>query len=70
MPCPGANAAAMMQLTDSVPEEWGVACTLQPSAYDALMLLVSKFQGGFDKTINREWLRRLKEEVMTREETL
>jgi transposase InsO family protein len=70
LPSTRANAAAMMLITDSVPEEWAVACTLQPSAFDALTALLRKFQGGYEKSINREWARQLEKEVMTREETL
>ena len=58
-PMPGtkANAAALSLLTSSTPEDWGSAIVSQPSAYDALIWITTKFQGGYNREINKEWLR-------------
>ena len=36
MPCTRANAAAMILITSSVPEDWGTTVALQPTAFHAL----------------------------------
>ena len=69
LPRTKANSAALGLLLSSIPK----ALTYQVArmnAYDALMWITSKYQGGTNKAINNEWFRRLSEECMTREETL
>jgi hypothetical protein len=63
-PLPGtkANAAAMSILISSTPDDFHTEITAFPSAYEALLWICRKYQGGFDMSINEEWLRRLKEE--------
>jgi hypothetical protein len=68
MPFTRADAAATILLSDSTPKEFIASITRAPSAYDAFNWIVRKFQGGYDRSINKEWLRRLTEEGMTREE--
>ena len=70
LPCTRANAAAIMLLTSSTPVEWGPIITTKPSAYAALVWISDKFQGGKDKTINKQWERQLKTEGMRRDENL
>lgn len=70
MPRTKANAAALALLISSTPGEFHSEITACPSACDALRWLCNKFQGGRNRAINDEWLRRLTQEGMTREETL
>ena len=69
LPKTRANAAALMLILSSTPKQWGGAIALQPSAFEALAWITKKFQGGFERGINKVWLRRLEGEGMTREET-
>jgi len=71
-PMPGtkANAAAISLLTSGTPGEFHAEITACSSACEALTWVCSKFQGGYNRSINNEWLRRFTQEGMTREETL
>ncbi len=71
-PMPGtrANAAAVSLLTSGTPAEFHAEITACSSAWEALAMVCSKFQGGQNRAINSEWLRRFTQEGMTREETL
>ena len=71
-PLPGtrANAAALSLLTESTPADWGPDLVTFPSAYEALVWITQKFQGGHNREVNREWLRQLQTVKMDREQTL
>ena len=47
-PMPGtrADAAGLMLISTSTPEDWGPALVSMPSAFDALQWVLAKFQGG------------------------
>lgn len=69
IPSTKANSAALHLILSSIPKELTYQVA-RMTAYDALIWISSKYQGGTDKSINNEWFRRLSEEGMTREETL
>ena len=71
-PLPGtrANAGALSLLTESTPADWGPDLVTFPSAYEALVWITQKFQGGHNREVNREWLRQLQTVKMDREQTL
>lgn len=64
-----ANSAALHLLLSSILKEFAYHVA-RMSAYDALMWINGKFQGGRERSTNSEWFRRLAEEAMTREDTL
>lgn len=70
MPNTRGNAAALQLITGSIPEDWTLEGTAKFVAYDALLWVVNRFQGGHDKTVNKEWFRQLTNDKMTHEENL
>lgn len=70
LPRTRANSAAIHLLISSTPSEFSWYLASCGSAYAALQWIISKYEGGHDRSINSEWFRRLAEEGMTREETL
>lgn len=68
MPYTRAGAAATILLSDSTPKEFIASITRAPSSFDAFNWIVRKCQGGYDRSINTEWLRRLGEQGMTKDE--
>lgn len=70
MPFTPADVAATIPLTSSTPKEFATSITRSPFACDAFHWVLRKFQGGYDRSINTDWLRRLREEGMTREQNL
>jgi hypothetical protein len=69
MPYTKANSAALHLLLSSIPKEFGYHVA-RMTAFEALLWITGKFQGGKDRAINSEWFRRLAEKGMTREDTL
>lgn len=67
MPRTRANSAAIHLLISSTPSEFSWYLASCGTAYAALQWIISKYEGGHDRSINNEWFRRLAEEGMTRE---
>jgi hypothetical protein len=65
LPATKANSAALHLILSSIPKELTYQVA-RMTAYDALIWISSKYQGGTDKSINNEWFRRLTEEGKTR----
>eukprot|EP00884_Botryococcus_braunii_P004069 jgi/Botrbrau1/13663/Bobra.0292s0012.1 len=53
------NAAAMLLLYESVPEEWLGEVSSKPSAYDAYLFICKKFVGGYNTQANADWLKEM-----------
>jgi hypothetical protein len=53
------NAAAMLLLYESVPEEWLGELSSKPSAYDANVFICKKFVGGYNTQANADWLKEM-----------
>eukprot|EP00884_Botryococcus_braunii_P015982 jgi/Botrbrau1/3067/Bobra.0070s0060.1 len=53
------NAAAMLLLYESVPEEWLGELSSKPSAYDAYLFICKKFVGGYNTQANADWLKEM-----------
>lgn len=70
MPGTRSNLAAIHLLTSSTPSKFHWEITSCPSAFDALIWISNKFQGGHNRAINGEWFRRFTQEGMMTEETL
>jgi hypothetical protein len=64
-----ANAAALLLITTSVPEDWEPEGSAKHVAFDTLTWVCNRFQGGHDRSINKGWLNQLHNDKMTREET-
>eukprot|EP00884_Botryococcus_braunii_P022654 jgi/Botrbrau1/9072/Bobra.178_2s0004.1 len=63
------NAAAMLLMYESVPEEWLGELSSKPSAYDAYVFICKKFVGGYNTQANAEWLKEMAK-AMKRGETI
>ena len=53
------NAAAMLLMYESVPEEWLGELSSKPSAYDAYVFICKKFVGGHNPQANADWLKEM-----------
>eukprot|EP00884_Botryococcus_braunii_P008948 jgi/Botrbrau1/18054/Bobra.0062s0042.1 len=53
------NAAALLLLYESVPEDWLGALSSKPSAYDAYVHICRKFVGGYNPQANADWLKEM-----------
>lgn len=69
MPRTKANSAALHLLISSTPKEFAYHLASK-CAYDALLWITSKIQGGHDRSFNSEWFQSLIEGEMTWDETL
>eukprot|EP00884_Botryococcus_braunii_P001654 jgi/Botrbrau1/1148/Bobra.0162s0039.1 len=53
------NAAALLLLYESVPEDWLGEVSSKPSAYDAYIYICKKFTGGHNVQANADWLKEM-----------
>jgi hypothetical protein len=59
MPGTTHNAAALLLLYESVPEDWLGELSCKPSAYDAYIHICKKFTGGHNPQANADWLKEM-----------
>ena len=53
------DAAALLLLYESVPEDWLGEVSSKPSAYDAYVHICKKFTGGGNVQANADWLKEM-----------
>eukprot|EP00884_Botryococcus_braunii_P001613 jgi/Botrbrau1/11452/Bobra.0328s0012.1 len=69
MPGTAHDAAAMLLIYESVPEEWLGPLSNLPSAYDAYEFICRKFIGGYNIEANADWLQEMSQ-GMKHDETI